>query len=190
MTVLTSIKLKELLQYEPNSGEFHWLIDRGGSAKAGRLAGRTDHRGYRIITVYKKLYRAHRLAWLFVHGQFPNDCIDHIDRDTQNNAIANLRVCSAAENQQNVKIRVDNTSGTTGVYYNNQNKNWRAKIRKNGIVYGLGSFKSFDEAVAARVAAKLAFHTFHPFQLPSVPADAPGQADAPTDSGRDQSPIA
>lgn len=150
----------ELLEYCPITGIFLWRKWRGNTAKSGSVAGATDSKGYRQIRVNGTLHMAHRLAWLLVYGEWPLKDIDHIDRNPLNNAISNLRECTMAENQQNVGIRSDNTSGATGVYWIKPQKKWLATICVKGKTINLGRFLSFDDAVATRFAAKQKLHTF------------------------------
>lgn len=162
--ILSAARLRELLHYCPETGVFLWKVWRGGPAVAGSVAGGTDSKGYRQIKLDMRLYLAHRLAWLYVHGEFPSGHLDHVDRNPQNNSIANLRQCTHAENHQNTGVRADNTSGVTGVSFNKESAKWLAYINKGGRKHRLGLFETLEEAVAVRVAAKSEVHTFHPFQ--------------------------
>lgn len=162
--ILNAARLRELLEYNPETGIFIWKVTRGGPAVAGSVAGGTDSKGYRQIKIDMRLHLAHRLAWLYVHGIFPEGHLDHIDRNPKNNAISNLRECTHAENHQNVDLRNDNTSGVTGVCFDRASSKWLAYINKSGRRYRVGLFVSRDSAVAARIDAKSKLHTFHPFQ--------------------------
>lgn len=162
--ILNVARLRELLSYCPETGIFIWKIWRGGPAVAGSIAGGTDSKGYRQIKLDGRLHLAHRLAWLYVHGEPPTGHLDHIDRNPKNNAISNLRLCTHAENHQNTGIRADSTSGVTGVSFNKPSAKWLAYISKNGRRHRLGLFETIDDAVAARLAAKAQIHTFHPIQ--------------------------
>lgn len=162
--ILNASRLRELLSYCQKTGVFHWKVWRGGPAAVGSVAGCTDSKGYRQIRLDMRNHLAHRLAWLYVYGEFPKGHLDHIDRNPQNNAIANLRECTHAENHQNEGLRSDSTSGATGVSFNKASTKWLAYINKDGFRHRIGLFDSFDDAVAARIAAKKKVHTFHPFQ--------------------------
>jgi hypothetical protein len=151
---LTAERLKELLHYDPGTGVFTWNA-RTGRQVAGQVAG-TVNLGTRIqIKIDGRTYKAHRLAWLYVHGQWPRGAIDHIDGSALNNAIANLRECTMSQNQANKRRRVDNASGFKGVYLNSDRKvpTWIAEIRQNGRKIHLGTFKSPEEAHRAYVEA-------------------------------------
>jgi hypothetical protein len=112
-------QLKKLLAYCPATGDFTWLVG-AGRCKAGSKAGCLKSNSYVHITINGKLYLAHRLAWLYTHGEWPADMVDHIDRNPSNNGISNLRECSRSDNMRNVGLRVDNSSGFRGVSWNNQ----------------------------------------------------------------------
>lgn len=172
--ILTAERLRELLQYCPETGVFLWKIRRGGPAVAGSVAGGTDSKGYRQIRLDMRLHLAHRLAWLYVYDKFPEDHLDHIDRNPKNNAIANLRECTHAENHQNEGVRSNSSSGVTGVSFIKASSKWLAYINKDGRRHRIGLFDSLDGAVAARLNAKEELHTFHPFQEAfSVVGEAP-----------------
>lgn len=100
------------------------------------------------------LYQNHRIAWALHHGCWPDDQIDHINGNPEDNRIANLRAVSNAENQRNARRKCTNTSGVTGVSWHSRDHVWHANIREKGRLLYLGSFDSFDEAVAVRKAAE------------------------------------
>lgn len=157
-------KAKKLLNYDQETGVFRWAVGRGGFSRAGSIAGSTDSKGYRQIKIDGRLFLAHRLAWAFVHGGFPNGHIDHIDRNPQNNTIKNLRLCTHAQNHQNTSVRADSTSGVTGVSYVKRSAKWVAYINLEGKRHRLGLFDSIDQAIKARLEAKPVVHTFHQVQ--------------------------
>lgn len=155
---LTAARLRELLHYNPGTGEFTRLVQTCGRALVGDIAG-TDHvRGYRRIRVENVSHMAHRLAWLHVHGEWPAGLIDHIDGNPGNNRIGNLRVVNSSLNQQNQRKAHshNNKSGLLGVQANN-NK-WSANIRVNGKRIYLGTFPTAEEAHAAYLEAKRRMH--------------------------------
>jgi hypothetical protein len=158
--MLSALDVRELLDYDQSTGVFRWKYTMGGSAKAGTVAGSTDSKGYRQIKVNGRLYLAHRLAWLYVHGESPAGDLDHIDRNPSNNAIANLRPCTHAENHQNTGLRSDSSSGVTGVSFVKSSGKWLAYINVNGKRVRLGLFGTIEEASAARAKAKAEHHTF------------------------------
>jgi len=128
---------------------------------AGALLGAPKGKVYRHVRVNGKLYRAHRLIWLLVHKVWPENQIDHIDGNSLNNRLENLRDVTHAENGRNQKKRKTNTSGHTGV--GRFRDKWKAQIAVSGRVIYLGLFTDLDEAVTARKAAevKYNFHANH-----------------------------
>jgi len=161
--MLTQAKLKELLKYDPDTGNFTWVSSPANCIKVGDEAGSKDVYGYHKVAIQRKTYKAHRLAWLYMHGELPNQPMDHINGDRADNRIENLRVVTPKENQQNQKKFVSNTSGATGVHWHVRHKRWQARIFVNGKRVHLGAFDDVNLAIEARKAAdKLYnFHTNH-----------------------------
>jgi hypothetical protein len=160
-------KLREFLRYEPETGKLFWL-ERQNSDKwwnsfcAGKEAFRsTDKHGYRSGHFLGRQYKAHRVVWALVHGEWPADEIDHINGNPGDNRISNLRVVTRAQNMKNIRRLAKNTSGVVGVSWDNINSNWRASIKVNGRCINLGRYKSFEAACAARADAER-LHDFHP----------------------------
>ena len=154
--------LKSIIAYDSNTGEFVRKTSRR-SDKIGQRAGTVGKNGYVYINVGKKIYLAHRLAWLYVYGVDPQGHIDHVNRDRSDNRIANLRECPTkqAGNGQNVTRRKDNSSGFTGVHYFKRTGKWQAYITVEGQRHNLGYFSSAEEAAAAYAIAKAEYHVFH-----------------------------
>src|SRR5437763_71078 len=141
---LTAERLRELLDYAPETGLFYWRVRRG-SAGAGREAGTEHTLGYRMIQIDGFNYYAHRLAWLYVNGKHPAAMIDHVNRNRADNRIANLRQCSRWQNARNVSTR--SASELKGVY--RLASRWRAERKGSGRRIYLGSYDSAEEAAAA-----------------------------------------
>ena len=150
---LTQARLKEVLEYYPEIGIFMWRPGRVG-CRTNVLAGSRNLHGYRDIRVDRVLYKAHRLAWLYVHGYFPENDIDHIDKNPSNNRINNLRAVSRSCNMRNTGNPKTNMSGCKGVWWDKSYRKWRAMVTINQNVKGLGSFSDYDEAVCHRLAAE------------------------------------
>lgn len=150
---LTQKRLKELLHYDPETGLFTWKSGASRRVRVGDVAGYLGM--YVFIRIQGVLYRAHRLAWLYMHGSWPKSDIDHWDRNKHNNAIANLREASDSENLFNIGTRSDSTSGVSGVSWAKREGLWRAYIAgENGRQMSLGYHKSIHDAVAARKSAE------------------------------------
>lgn len=157
---LTQKLLKEYLHYNPDTGIFTWRVDRRGKAKAGKFAGCLDN-GYLRIRLFGKLYKAHRLAWLYMTGEWPKDQIDHEDGDGLNNRWKNLRGATNGVNSKNQKKRINNSSGATGVYkLEGVTDKWRVRIWANGEQIDLGCHDYYDEAVLIRIQAQ-EYYGFH-----------------------------
>ena len=173
--------LRKLLRYEPDTGKIFWrkrhasmFTDGKQSADHrcaiwnGRYAGKEaftalDNNGYNHGQIFARMFRAHRVIWALVHGEWPKDQVDHINGVRDDNRIANLREATDAENKRNQKRRSDNTSGITGVWWIKSLKKWRAEINDaTGRKY-LGCFAAKADAIAARRAAEadLCYHENH-----------------------------
>lgn len=129
-------------------------FSRGGTARGitrePGWRGAIDAQGYRRIGIDRVFYKAHRLAWLYVHGVAPRDLMDHIDGNRDNNRIANLREATAAQNAANSKAK--NPNSLKGTSFNVRRNEWVAQIEAGGKNYCLGRFKSEQEAHAAYCA--------------------------------------
>jgi len=153
--MLTQSRLKEVLSYDPETGKFVRKVSRSNSVKVGSVAGTLSPLGYTQIRVDGKRYLAHRLAWLYTHGYFPENQIDHLNGIRNDNRIKNLREVSNACNLQNTKIRSDNTSGFPGVYWHKQRRKWGAYIQIQGKPYHLGLYDTALGAALARYTAEV-----------------------------------
>jgi len=147
------------LNYDAETGLLTWAVNAPG-VSAGRIAGCPGTHGYWVVCLNRKQYRAHRLIWRMVHGEWPNGEIDHINGNPQDNRIANLRVVDRAGNSQNRRnAHRDNMScGLQGVTWNKQHKKWQAKIVANKVRHHLGYFADPKTAHSAYLAAKQRFH--------------------------------
>lgn len=102
---LTAEFLRHILRYEPETGNFFWENPPSRQTKSGSLAGTRSTEGYWQISIYDRLYRAHRLAWFYTHGDWPANVIDHINGDRTNNSLSNLRDVTQAENLKGFRSR-------------------------------------------------------------------------------------
>ena len=151
---LTAEHLRSILNYDPETGIFTRKVRTSRSVRAGDVAGSVSGNGYLQISVQSRLYHAHRLAWLYVYGEWPKDQIDHINRIRTDNRIANLREVTHKQNNQNKSKPSNNTSGYPGVYWYKQSSKWQAKIKHNQKSIHLGHFSILEEALSARKAAE------------------------------------
>lgn len=159
---LTQEYLRELMRYDPDTGIFTRLVSRSSTAMKGRVAGTKNSRGYLQISIDRKLYSAHRLAWFYVYGVWPSCEIDHINRCKSDNRILNLREATGSENQQNRLKSKNNTSGYKGVFWHKTKQKWYAAILVNSKAIHLGVFKTTEEAYAAYCEAASRLHTRNP----------------------------
>ena len=158
---LTAARLREILSYDPETGIFRWRIDVGrwGRIKAGTITDSRNVYGHVQINIDAVPKYAHRLAWLYVYGKWPDADIDHIDGNKANNAIANLRDVPRAINNQNLtKQRGSHKKEPLGVNFDKKRGRWRASICADGKRRFLGRFKTVEEAQSAYLSAKRKYH--------------------------------
>jgi hypothetical protein len=128
--VLTAEQLRAELYYDALAGAFTRIACRPGVTR-GRVTGTANHHGYVVVTVLRRQYHAHRLAWLYVHGRWPENQIDHISGDKADNRIANLRKATASTNKANTAAQ-RNGSGLKGVSCSSRDRRWHTKIQVDG----------------------------------------------------------
>ncbi len=149
---ITKDALKDALEYSPDTGQFIWRAGRG-RAKKGDQAGclAKNRRGYSWvqIRIFGHLHSAHRLAWLYHFGEFPQGEIDHVNQDATDNRIENLKVVDHQGNALNQPMKASNTSGVTGVYWEERTGKWRAEVKVSGVKNRLGRFNSLEDAASA-----------------------------------------
>jgi len=158
---LTAEEARRVLDYDPDTGIFRWKIRMGQRGQVGSIAGSNGNR-YLHIQIHGVKYKNHRLAWLITYGRWPNQHIDHINGDSYDNRLANLREATHAQNHQNVGIRATNTSGYVGVSWHKATQKWGATITHEGVQHHLGEFDKPEDAAAAYLDAKARLHTFQP----------------------------
>lgn len=139
--MLTQARLKELLTYDENTGVFTRIKSVQGSGY--RVGNKPNGTGYLPVCIDYKSYLQHRLAWLYVHGEFPDGHIDHINRVKTDNRLCNLRVVTDFENSQN-KLPAPNNLYPHIHWLVNRNR-FRVRIKSDGKAYEK-SFKSFEDA--------------------------------------------
>ena len=157
--MLTQARLKELLHYEPGTGVFTWKPGHvsGWATKKSRDAG-YDFDGYRRIKIDKKNYLCHRLAWLWIHGEFPSGVLDHINGEKSDNRIENLRKAIGGQNIMNVQRKLNNTSGHKGVFWKKSIEKWQVAVGANGKQHHIGYFLDKEDAINAAISARNRLH--------------------------------
>jgi len=132
---ISQLYLKTIFNYNAENGEF--------TRKTGSKSGTLDNTGYSRIMIDGKRYLVHRLIWMFNYGVFPNNIIDHINRDKSDNRLSNLREATQSQN-------VRNSNRSNGVYFRKDSCKWRANITIEGERIYLGSFNNYWDALCKR----------------------------------------
>lgn len=161
---VTPAQLRQLFDYDPSTGVFTHLTYRGrkgGRTEIGSIAGYVNPLGYRLIGIRGRGYMAHRLAWLYVYGRWPNRFIDHVNGKPDDNRIENLREADYKENGENRKLNRTNTSGHRGVSWDRDRQRWVATVIHRRLTYFAGSFEDKSAAVAAVRALRDVLYTHH-----------------------------
>lgn len=159
---ITLERLRELLSYDPETGIFIRRITTSSRSLKGSKAGRNNGNGYLRMMIDGYTDYAHRFAWFYVYGKWPEYEIDHIDGNGRNNRISNLRDAPHAQNSQNLSTRSTNKSGMIGVSWMKSYQKWEAYIWVNYKKKNLGYFDDLQEAGAAYLNAKQELHRFQP----------------------------
>lgn len=152
---VTQERLKEVLHYSPETGEFVWKVQLSRRTPAGSKACKRPSRGRYRVCIEGVLYFAHRLTWLYVHGELPSSTIDHIDRDPSNNRISNLRIASDQQNKAN-RPSQNNSKPYRGVH--RMVNRYVSQITYQGKSIYLGSFSCPIEAHERYKAKHLELH--------------------------------
>lgn len=160
--MITQSELKNILHYDPDTGLMKWVVNHK-RVRAGSIAGCVNARGYIQVGIARRMYFAHRLAFLYQTGGWPPVHVDHINGLKTDNRWCNLRPVTPAENTKNAARSSSNKSGVTGVSWAARLGKWRATIKAEGSLKYLGVFDDLDEAASARKSAeqKYGFHKNH-----------------------------
>ena len=160
--MLTQEQLKEILHYCPETGIFTRKI-KTSHKKVGQVFGCKGRAGYLSSSIDGKVYKSHRLAFLYMTGSFPLEQVDHINQVKHDNRWENLRDVTAGENLKNQSMQRRNTSGCTGVRWDEARQKWNAQISADGKMKWLGRFDCIDDAIKVRRAAeiKYGYHENH-----------------------------
>ena len=145
MHLITQARLKEVLRYDPNTGDFTWLVRVGGMVSVGGKAG-TGQKGYVRIGIAGKGYQAHRLAFLYMTGKWPTKEVDHANGNRSDNRWQNLREASHSENQCNSGPSVNSATGFKGVRKSTTGPNYQVSVSKNNKQHEVCGFETAEIA--------------------------------------------
>lgn len=158
---IDQVELRKYLSYDVLTGFFTWIVSPRFSVPIGTVVGLNEKiKKYVQVGLKNRVYPAHRLAWFYVHGEWPKGVIDHIDGDFKNNKIANLRDCSRSTNAQNQKRpHANNVVGLLGVSKSQSKTSpYRAQITINGKVTYIGTYKTPELAHQSYLDKKRELH--------------------------------
>jgi hypothetical protein len=158
--ILTHARLRELLDYNAETGVFTWRVSRQGHCKAGSAAGARRHDGYIRICVDQRRVWGHRLAWFYVHGEWPSQQIDHINGNPSDNRMCNLRDVAPRTNMENERRarRRKNGGSLLGAHWSTTWERWKSSIITGGKQIHIGWFDTEQQAHDAYIAAKRRLH--------------------------------
>lgn len=147
-------ELKQILEYNPDAGVFIWAKPRK-KVIIGSEAGCLQPDGYVYIGILGTNYSVHRLAFLYMTGEFPENHVDHINRVKNDNRWINLRKATPTQNQRNRNINKNNTSFINGVGWDKSRNKWKAYITVNSVLVNLGRSDDKFEAICMRKSAEI-----------------------------------
>lgn len=150
---LTAAELRRLLSYNPDTGIFRWRVQMSNRAPTGSIAGSVATNGYRYISINRRKYTAHRLAWLYVRGEWPRAHVDHRHGARDDNRFEELREATVSQNLANRGAQRNNKCGSKGVHWNSEREKWVAQIHHFGQTTALGRFDTKHEAETAYAKA-------------------------------------
>lgn len=152
MSELTQERLKEVLDYDPETGNLFWKVPISPRVRVGEKAGTPNSSNAMIISVDKRRYQCHRVIWLWMTGAWPEHEVDHKDTNPLNNRWENLRACTRAQNMHNTKVAKNNKLGVKGVRY----RKGKYQVRVHNKAYG-----SYDDLELAEFISQEARATLH-----------------------------
>lgn len=154
--MLTQEQLKEALDYDPLTGLFTRKTRTSNFVKVGQIAGNKHAMGYWEIGVCGKSYLAHRLAFLYMEGKFPEKMVDHKNLNRMDNRWSNLRHATNGENMQNSSCGKRGVTGKRNVYPNG--KGFMVNLQKDGKPYYIGTYPDIELAELVAEEARRKYH--------------------------------
>lgn len=159
MALASIAALRAALSYDPATGVLTWVKPLSNRVRSGDAAGTLNKLGYYRLGFESRDYQAHRVAWALHYGTWPSGVVDHMDGDTANNRIANLRDVPMTLNMQNRRAATKGSrSGLLGAHFHPASGLWGARIKTGGKTTSLGYHKTPEEAHAAYLEAKRRLH--------------------------------
>ena len=146
---LTQEYVRQLFNYDPDTGSLTWKVRKGPRAMIGDEAGYTTNNGYRNIIIDQKCYKAHRICWLWIFGTWPKDQLDHINNKKSDNRLCNIRAATNSQNLCNRGKTKNNRSGYKGVWFHKHVGKYTGKIGYKGKHIHLGYFDTPEQAAIA-----------------------------------------
>lgn len=147
--ILLQKDLQSILDYDPLTGVVKWKTVRSNMVK-NSIAGSTNNRGYKQISLNSKTYFLHRVIWVLMFGNIPKGFyIDHINGNKTDNRLENLRLATNSQNQQNRPAPKNSSSGYRGVTWHKQAQKWMARICYNKQRKTIGLFDTAENAYKA-----------------------------------------
>jgi hypothetical protein len=146
--------------YSAETGLLRWRLKANRNALIGGVAGAPNARGYLTVRFSgSDTQLVHRVVWAHAHGEWPDRDVDHINGDRSDNRLANLRLATRSENNQNMRnAKSYNSTGFLGV--SRSNARFIASISVSGKTTHLGAFATAEEAHSAYLRAKRVLHPF------------------------------
>lgn len=154
--------LKEHLSYNKETGSFKWIKSPGGGVKKDSDTGCKNGKNYIYIGIKGRVYLAHRIAWFLTYEVWPEQEIDHINKNTCDNRLQNLRLATRTQNNQNRKKFSNNSSGHTGIRWHKKDQLWNAYIGVDKKLIFLGGYQIIEDAISARKKAEKELFTHAP----------------------------
>lgn len=144
---ISQTDVKEYFDYK--DGWLVWKKKLSNKTIPGNKVGYPDAHGYIQFGFFGRMVKAHRMIFLWHHGCSP-ESIDHINHDTKDNRIENLRAATTQQNSRNARIRKDSGTGRKGVHYFKQTGRYQAYVGHNGQNIHVGYFDTAEDAHKAR----------------------------------------
>jgi hypothetical protein len=162
--VITQEEVRRLFDYREDGALIRKVAVGGPAGQIGRAIGSITTGGaerpdkkYLITKIAGKHYCVHKLVYLWHHGQWPEQ-IDHINRDSLDNRIENMRASDACSNMQNRKLFKNNTSGVKGVSWDKIHNKWSVYVGVNRKIKQIGYFEDLEFAELVSQEARLKYH--------------------------------